>query len=301
MTIVIDHDTPKLIAERILTFMDMEGEPFILDSYNDPLAHIITERILLVTSMPDGWLGYHQAFFEAHKSDTAEWIVILLNKDPVTINQARLGFTTNGIRLHLFDCDPDTTDWEKLNEVICKLTRIRRNKVLLYSLRPECGKKTLAKLLSEELPEWTFETAEEDLSRDLLSETDASQIIIVGSLMKDFCVPLPEGVQPFYVLTMPDENVQTYLKRKVLPIELLDYIPPELKWTMEAADAHFFCVSPLYETWRQNGTDPVLDARFIMWDEFGLPLPHESYTQENIRSFISQFDQCNALAQALKS
>lgn len=300
--IIRDVDTSEEVVYKILERLDLtlgEEKLAVLDGSGDPFQGREADKVVFITSMNHGWLGYHQSFFRQRQRDIPLWIVLLLNDNPVVCNQAESGFKADGIRLGLFSINSEQDDMSAIAKEIRRLYNVKPKKGLLYSIRPQCGKQSLQRLLEEGLPDWSFETAEESFSEDYLVTTDASQIIIVGKTIQDFSLSVPKGMQPFYVLTMPDENVQVYLRQSLLPAKILKVIPSTLRWTEDGAAKHLFYISPLYEWWRRIGTDPSLDMRFVMWDEFGLPVSRNVYIPEKIQEFLAQFNQCEALIQAL--
>ena len=40
---------------------------------------------------------------------------------------------------------------------------------------------------------------------------------------------------------------------------------------------------PLYELWEINETDPRMDPRFVIWDDFGLPVPRDEYCGGSVK------------------
>lgn len=294
MTIIRDFDTPTEDANLLIKKLGLEGKPtFELNDQSDPdLAPC--DSVLMISTMRAGPLNYHQQFFEKYCKNIPLWTILILNDDPVVLRLSKAIFTPKKVRSQVIQVTQDT-DYEALTAAFLAFSRINPRKALLYSIRPNCGKKTLAAYLSAKCPSWTFETAEEDLGTDKLAETDAGLIMIVGKTLTDFSVDIPGDVTPVYILTMPDENVQMYLNFSEMPNLMLDYIPAKLKWTREVAEKHLYYISPLYESWRDNHTIPAHDPRFIMWDRFGLPLLQSSNTDTAIMDFLSQFQQTDKL------
>ena len=149
------------------------------------------------------------------------------------------------------------------------------------------------------MSDYIIETSDKATDK-LLAASDATRIVIVGTTVEELTINVPENITPFYVLTMPDENVQIYLNRETLPKKLHNLLPDEWGWTSDFIASRLFYISPLYEKWRYSQTNPMFDARFIMWDEFGLPVSPNKYSQEEIISFLSQFNQCVRLVDALQ-
>ncbi len=300
MKIVRDYDTAESLASEIALKLGIEDKPLVLDSFTSPLKELEDDVIVYVTSMPAGLLKYHDDFFEYHKNKAGKWIVILVNDDKVTFNQLKIGFSSVGTSVDILLWSYVKDDKEIFNRIKSSM-KINNQKVLIYSIRPCCGKKTLAQVLSSSLNEWEFQVAEENSTEDYISQTDARYIIIVGRTMEDFNVHIPEGRSPIYVFTMPDENIQAYLKKDELPQVLVKYVPEHLEWTPAQAQKYFFFISPLYELWRINNVDPTLDNNFVMWDEYGLPMMRSEYTCSNVRKFLGQFNQSELLLKTLKS
>ncbi len=258
-----------------------------------------TDSVVFITDLPTGILDYHAKFFSLNKSSVKSWTVILLNKNKVTQKQAKLCFSAPGVRVNLLT-DTDTPgDIQSIRESIAEADRVQSKTVLIYSVRPDVEKELLKELLEARLPNYNFQTATETPGEDLLSKTSAAHVIVTGRTMEDFNVPLPSGISPLYVMTGIQENVQACLKRDMLAENLFRYVPDKLSLTSESAKKLFFCTSALYELWNATATDPRLDSRFVMWDEFGLPLPRKEYTTENCLRFLSRFNELPKLIRAL--
>ena len=301
MIVVRDVDTNETTAREILGKIGFaDSDIFLLDNGKENFAPIndSINSILWITSMPTGWLKYHQQFFFKYNKKIPLWIILLINGDSIVYNQLKNSIRS-GIRTKIVRVT-ENSNWAQIIEDIKNIKQIIPNKLLLYSIKSECGKTTLRNLLLDYLPNWTIETMEASPMINGIAASDAAQIVIVGKFLKDFAIDIPEGISPFYVLTMPDTNVQLYLKRNELPLRLFDIIPKSLEWTTKKIASRFFYISPLYEQWRRAGTVPQFDSRFIMWDTFGLPFPRQDYTTDKIISFLSQFNQSEALTKALK-
>lgn len=300
MTFIRDCDTSEDLAAKVLSTLGFEDKPIVLDSFTSPLKEVDDDTVIFITSMPFGFLKYHSSFFDHHKTSVGRWSVILINDDKVTYNQLKIELSVVDSVVNIYVWNQIKDNRQIVDEIGSSL-KINSKKVLIYSIRSCCGKRTLSKLLSQGLTDWELYVAEENHTCDYIAQTDARYIVIVGKTMEDFKVDIPEGRNPVYVLTMPDENVQAYLKKDELSQVLVNIVPEHLGWTSAQAQKYFFFISPLYELWRINGVDPVLDNNFVMWDEYGLPMLHSEYTPDNIKSFLGQFNQAEALIGLLKT
>jgi len=300
MKIIRDYDTSADKVLDLLEKLQLENTTENISVLDDPgnmLDIPETDSVLLITTMSSGFLKYHEEFFNKNKKKIVSLAVLLLNDDKTVYHQAESGFTSNGIRLEVFTISDTCTDFSSIAAGVKKLTKIKPKKILLYSKRPGCGKHSLCGLLNEFLPGWTIETT--DVNNDL-AESDASYIFILGNELLDFKTDIPANIFPYYILTMPDRNVQMYMNRKNVPEKLLEIIPEHLNWTVETTASHMFYISPLYESWRIKNTDPSLDVNFAMWDEFGLPITRSKYSITEIREFLSEFNDCEKLSGILK-
>ncbi len=301
MIIVRDIDTSQKRAAQILSQLSMPAKhTAVLDDKHDPLYGTKDDCVVFITTMPNGCLGYQKKFFDAYRHKIPLWGVLLLNDDEVIHNHLNESFRSSGLRRRIFRITPET-DYNVLADSLTSLAAVHPRLAAVYSARLDCGRKTLIRLLSEYLPDWEFQPAGNTSSHNSLLAAKAGQVIIIGQTLQDiFAVQLSGNIEPFYVLTMPDMNVQAYLKQASLSELMLEHGGTPEAWTLSMIKQHLFYVSPLYESWYRTKTNPKFDSRFVMWDRFGLPCPKNEYTDKNIFSFLSQFQQCGALAQALK-
>ncbi|MBR5428360.1 MAG: hypothetical protein IK118_08420 [Clostridia bacterium] len=301
MIVIRDGDTAEQTARPLLQALEISQQPLTINGSCDFPAIAPAERVLLLTTMSNGWLGYHKAFFDANKGKAIEWIVVLLQEDQYVLNQLRVELAPYGQNACIFAADPRDGDWNAVAQKIRARANIKKNKALLVSMRTGSGKRSLAALLKQSLPDWSFETAVINRSAAGVPETDAAHLIIVGRTADELRIRAPEQTAPFFVLTMPDRNVQAYLQRDYFPEEMLRQIEKASGITAGRILSRFYFVSPLYESWRRTDTVAKEDSRLVMWDEFGLPRPHSEYSDDNIRRFLASFNQCDALARALRS
>lgn len=300
VTIVQDRDTCGQQIPALLQELKLSQEVLELSSGNIPAEGACEDTVLLITTMPSGWLNYHQVFFDRFRHSVTQWIVLLLNENPYVRSHLETFMRVEGSRLHIFATNPENPDFPHIEQQIRKFCRIRQKKVLLYSRRPNCGKETLKTLLQAYLPGWEFEITDQVPAVQAISNSNAAHVLIAGKDLKDFEVSVPSEVQPLYVLTMPDKNVQQYLDRASLPRKLCLTVSRYQSLTETQAADRLFFVSPLYELWHNEKIDPRLDERFLMWDAFGLPETRVQYTKENISAFLSQFEEGKHLAQKLR-
>ena len=186
------------------------------------------------------------------------------------------------------------------SERIKNIARINRKKVFIWSFYPERGKKTIAELLSRFLPaDYVFDIAEGGVFEEKVKISDAGTVIIVGKNTEEFVVPIPEGIQPIYIKTYADSNVQLYLTKDRTFADIRKRLPAHLNWTSEKAAEQIFFISSVYEMWRSDLVNPRFDSDFVMWDEYGLPVLLEDVTDEDIMEFLAQFNDAEKIAKKI--
>ena len=149
-----------------------------------------------------------------------------------------------------------------------------------------------------------------------LEESDASVKVIVSDRFEELVYAGQYSKEyPFFVMTMPDKQAALYLrsisgqKREYgsgWTQNELKALAGSIGSSAEAVKKRLFFVSPLYELWEINETDPRMDPRFVIWDDFGLPVPRDEYcggsgNMKTVRDFLSQFTQGRKLAEMIRT
>lgn len=315
--------------EKMIIVMDSDQNP------NDPRVHTLlenlkvdkrnvfnisdcsqsnnlqTNQILLITSLDIDWMGYHKKFVEAYKDQVQSWLAVVTGSNQIAVAHMQWYFDSESIDFHcynLFEEEPAA-----LAAKLQVVKPLRQNSLLLYSVNPSCGKKTMKEILEKYLlPNWTIEIAEEDANNpveDVLSKSDAAVKVIVSNKFETFYYKKWEAsIHPFFVLTMPDQNVALYLQTEhgkknnghKWAYKDLETLAKQTGMTASAVERRLFFLSPLYELWRLSETNPSNDVRFVMWDDFGLPLPRNQYNDALIHDFLSQFTQGEEFVSAIR-
>lgn len=291
MTIVRDYLTDTALADKFIEEAKLSGKVWVLDDNCEELYQSTDDCVFLLTSLPSGIVGYHDRFIKKCKDKVSRWVVVLFNDNKATYNQLHMFLSSTGARFEII-----VPEEEKSYTELGNIKSVNNKKILVWSGYPSRGKRTLVNLLESMLEDsYSIEISEEADFENVIENTDASKIIIVGKYNDEFSINIPEGVQPFYVKTFPDSNVQSYLRKEKIHLDILRALPENLGWSTEQAKDHIFFISPLYETWRCTSNIPRFDENFVMWDDFGLPIMLEEVNNEEIEAFLSQFNETERL------
>lgn len=291
MTIIKDYKT------HIKNIDSFFADFSVLDDVQETFSETVDDTVVFLTDMSAGVLGYHSRFIKNCADKVSQWIVILFNEDEVVYGHLYNALSETGARFEIIVTDSLNND---IIERLGNTSTINRKKILIWSFYPQRGKKTIAEILGKFLPsDYSFEITEGGTPEEGIANSDAANVIIVGKSNEEFRVPVPEGIQPVYIKTYADTNVQLYLKKDRLNPEIMKILPSHLNWTAEKAAEQIYFISTVYELWRCNGINPRLNNDFIMWDEFGLPILTEKLTDDEITQFLSQFNKLERIAEKI--
>ena len=278
-------------------------------SDHELLNNVQTNQMVLITSLETDWMGYHKKLVESYKEKIGSWIVIVTGINHAAIAHMKWYFDGENVSSQCFDLNEE--DPVSLAEKLQAIKPPRKNSILLYSVNPSCGKKTMKEMLEKYyLPDWTIEIAEEDsdnLVEDVLLQSDAEVKVVVSDKFEMLHYrKLDTFIHPFFVLTMPDQKVALYLQTRhgngrecMWANKDLEILAKQVGMTAKGVEKRLFYLSPLYETWRISETNPINDVRFVMWDDFGLPIPRNEYSDTLVHDFLSQFTQTEKLVNAI--
>lgn len=213
-------------------------------------------------------------------------------------------------RDRLFDVHVPVHTFSSVEDLIQAMDRpvILKHSCLVLSRRENPDADQLISLLMVWLPKWHFETAAFETDPEICFHTNCSRILLLGREPYDFLgAKLPENATPLLVVTHLEDNVLQSLRPQKLIRDAFGSITG-FRWSQEMQQKNFFLVSTAYEGFRlDTRKDPTLfnslvkDARFDMWDRYGLPECRRAYTRERMKEFLSQFNGCERIAARLKN
>lgn len=262
-----------------------------------------TDRAVYFLSLSSGGLRYQIDFIKENKG-VGQWFIAAFDGNSRTVTRLKdiLGDVDSPLEIIQMKGD----GMEKLKNAIESHPVIRRKTCLIYSKRPYTGKKTLAALLVEKCLGWQFPTAEGDEAVLEQESRDVEKLIVMGRSLQDFSLAHPavwDGTVILWYNRM-DQDLQRCRDEKSLwqgirqVMELRDWILPE-KYP------HFYTGSALYESWRtavrldETYVNTLLvDERFVMWDDYGLPQVRSEYAPAAAARFLEALCSADRLSES---
>ncbi len=255
------------------------------------------DRVILVTPL-DNEGDRRQRDFIRNNRDVGEWLVFSENTTETALEHFRNAVSdVPGV---VFTFSQPEALREKLRH-----KPVRSHACLIAA--PETMKEEadlLWRLMMQELPGWSFETAIFPLSAEQLSDMDCGKLLLIGKNYADFRTEVlwPDNFTVFLVCTDMEAAGQDAVR-----FRSSCFSEARMKMSKDWQEEHFFVVDLQYEAWRRDLADGKISASllardpdFVIWDTFGLPCAVTDYTEENIRLFLNRFDGCARLAAALR-
>jgi hypothetical protein len=256
------------------------------------------ESYVFITELPNDILGYHGKFFEEHR-EAPKWFFILVNRNDHGVSLIEGAVLKYGLNGSIVYHAPDLTAFVKAVTSIDAEIKPIRGKVLLYSKHKSKGVQELSALLAEQ------GTPVETLVSDPLStqgppETDASILLLCGETVSDFKdLPLPKYLEPLFVITQAEKNIQQYLRQA----SLIDALAYGFTMTKERVKERLFVTSTAaFKIKKEKTYNPnAIAPDFVIWDAFGLPVPRKAWTEPFVEAFMeSNFADNDRLVSKLK-
>lgn len=247
---------------------------------------------LFFTSLSIDILGYHGDFLRAH-NHAPQWFFVLVGDDDhgaSLLKDAAIKYNLNSYKIyHASDIDSLKSS---ISDIVSTTIKIS-GKVLICSKHKNTCHNLGQYLFGNDTGKYDCQIAGPDI------KTDASVLIFCGREERDFKnVHLPQGMEPIFVVTDPERNVQQFLQ----PDRLFEILSNSFNMTVERVKARLYFISIKGENWRNEkviGGD-ALSKGILMWDPFGLPLSRKEYTAEKIEAFISShYTDCKHLKELL--
>ena len=251
-------------------------------------------RVYYILSLTAGGLQYQYELLKKNSS-VAQWILLIRQNQraPIWAFERQLESLKSSIHMIRTVGKSDS----QIKEELRSIALIRERSCLVYSKRSGIGKKTAVELLQKKLcPDWEFEICEgpEEKFRECCA--GMSRVLIMGCSIQDFSLSKPEQMKtpPIFLYHRCDEQVQTCLRPDILWERIRDVLSAR-EWEFSSHYSDFYVGSAPYENWALEmeaggGVHSLaLSDSFVMWDNFGLPLLREQYTDQNIRDFLSDF------------
>lgn len=298
--VVVDRDQ---IAEPDLKGLGLDTLEVKRLSDQDSLHLGERDRVYYFLSLISGGLKYQTDFITQNRKVT-QWVLVAATDNSWAVDGFLSTLAASNASIQAVIAGGKSP--ARLKKEIASMVRVHAGTCLIYAKRDGVGKRTAAALLKEKIcPQWTFQQcggAEEDFRQECQGK---SRVIIMGNSLQDFSLCRPEllKVNPIFLYHRCDEEVQLCLRPEHLWNEIRTVLAAR-DWMFPESYPDFYVGSALYESWameyeRGDMGSLSLQDRFVMWDRFGLPVAKEEYTEENVRSFLAQFNALRKLGSRL--
>ncbi len=296
--------TRKMGAKKVVIDSDMLFEPDLEGlgladyeiyrlQYDEELILGETDRVVYLLSMLSGGLAYQINFIEKNMN-VAQWLIVAYTDNPRTIHRFRDMLHDMPGSFHMVQAGQKETG--EVAKLISGVKILHQKSCLIYSKRPFTGKKSVAALLKAQNPKWKFEICEGNEEEFGERSCEMSKVLIIGRSFQDFSIAKPENLEsmPLLLYNRADENWQLCVESERLWQQVRMALCAR-SWEFPADYPYFYVGSARYEKWRHMESEEAdmsfsLLEDFVIWDRFGLPLPHRDYTPEYIHTFLARFD-----------
>lgn len=295
MIVIRDYDPQAVMPSAM--YLGLAGREITL---GDALPDLNTEDIVyFLTPLNYGGKSYHTKLITKNPG-VKRWVIILFSSDPDAMAMYRESLKHTGRNIRCLEYRQDHT--ADLMQALRSIGTAAEKTCLIYSGRSEPYLEEFAGYMRHLRPDWSFIVACNDAAA---LQGSWEQLIIAGTEPEDFQIELPSSLIqiPLFVLLRAEHSVQLKLHPAVILTDLTRRLERTFRWNQDQIKARFFAVSVLYESWYHLYKDQpdsipalLLDARLVIWDKFGLPLPIRQCSAESVLEFLGSFTGCADLA-----
>lgn len=259
--------------------------------------------VCYLTALKNGGKAY-QSELITNNPGVKRWVIILFSSDRDAIAMYRERLEKTGQNIRCLTYDPEHAN--ELAKLLGRMGTPAENRCLIYSCRMQPCLDEFARYMEELLPDWTFSVAagEPDRFRD-----SWDQLIIAGTCPEDFQLALPSFLVqvPMFILLRAEESIQLALHPSAILNDLSRRLESSFRWNRARIRSSFFVTSVLYESWYRRYRDRpenvaalLHDTQLVIWDQYGLPVPHKQCTAKSVLRFLGSFTGCADLASRIR-
>lgn len=261
-------------------------------------------RGILITCLDSGWLQYHMKLLRENPMIT-HWIVAVLWNGQQTMKDAIYRQLQSVLEKEDYYCEiifESSDGWEAIREVVERPIKTKKSCTVIsknIALAQEA-----ATLLQAYMDDWTVHPIDDEQKNDFSYE-DA--VFVVGYSRDELLIPPPQkGArkrvfwvdEPFFLENEERYSIVDEIGEMMngLGWNILDYQNITYMSSIEHEKA-------LIEIYQENIT-PIalkLDDEFVMWDDYGLPIPLSGMDNENIQLFLESNCSFSKIARQLST
>lgn len=293
--VIVDFDCQSLLTEkaRIRELLNLPEENEVIfwdeEGWEQRSGEKIS-RCIFLTCFTGGIKKYHRDMFTGNPQ-ISSWIIAVLDVEHESYKKQFLAqidqsfCSSDAYYDVVFDCSDMLSETAKL----CALPAKTQKRCLIVS-KEQALAEQVREVMEKCLPLW------EILSPVITSAEDyrfADAVIVVGEKAEDLAVPAPAvGLNRRYV----------WLNRLFLVPKEYEELTSEAeesmnscRWNIADYDRCLYTSDLGYEKFYQEIQDGEIEysalkehERFVMWDQYGLPVQRKEYTPEHIAGFLKE-------------
>lgn len=246
-------------------------------------------RGILITRLNSGWLQYHISLLRENPMIT-HWIVAVLWSGKQAEKEITCRQLLSAVKDEDYYCEiifENSDGWEAIKEAVKR--PIKTNKSCVVISKNVSLARDAAELLQVYLKEWAVRPVDDAKENDFSYE-DA--VLVVGCNCDELLLPPPQkGArkrsfwldEPFFLESEARRSVVNEIGEMMngLGWDIFDYQNITYMSSIEHEKA-------LVEIYREEITPTALklDDDFVMWDDYGLPVPLSKMNDEDIQLFL---------------
>ena len=261
----------------------------IQDAFSVPADSSV--RGVVLTHLGSGLMAYHMELIDRYPQ-IQHWIFCVCGKIGKAIQETtRNHFAANMVQRDVY-CEfffDETAGFEKLISSLS--TPVKAGKKCVIVSNNTVLAENSAEVIGAYLPDWEVAACGNPKNPDY-SYCDA--VIVVGNDADDLCVPCPDGetVKKWFWFNVPFGRNLRWEKEQVAKLKAS---MNALGWNLSdyASRTSFSSLQNERAVLQiENGEiHPVAlvsDTQFVIWDDYGLPVPQTLWTSDSIQEFLNE-------------
>lgn len=293
--IYLDFDAADKKQEAIQFAADMEKSDLLdLSEENKTggfieAGHMEPGRGILITRFNSGWLNYHSKLLRENPMIT-HWIVAVLWNGKQAVKDMIYRQLSSAVEEEDYYCEiifEDSDSWDAIREAVKRSVKTKKSCAVVSKNRTLA--QDAAEVMQTYLKDWVVHPID-DVKNNDYSYEDA--VLVVGNSCDEMLLlPPQKGArkkvfwlnEPFFLENEAKASIVNEIGERMNESgwNIFDYQSITYMSSIEFEMA-------LVKIYREEITPMalMLEDDFVMWDDYGLPVPFSGMSNENIQLFL---------------